>query len=145
MYDVSKKEHCRFKGDAWVDILVASQSRHASNQDAEHQHTSGSLQPCNVGYQDSKMASLKVVQVLAGIRGSSPALDGESVDIEPMNIPHHSKINSWGSPLEEQYATTIPESLDLIESVEVPGVELGLDICIKMNLYEAIYRSGNTY
>jgi hypothetical protein len=40
------------------------------------------------------MASLEVVQVLAGIRGPSPALDGESIDIEPMNIPQHFKIDS---------------------------------------------------
>jgi len=91
------------------------------------------------------MASLEVVQVLVGVRGPSPALDGESVNIKPMNVPHRSKIDSRGSPLEDQYATTIPGSLDLIEPVEVPGVELGPNICIKMNLYEAMCRSGDTY
>ena len=54
-----------------------------------------------------------------------PILGGESVDIEPMNVPHRSKIDSLpvGSSLEEQYATTIPGSLDLMEPEEVPGVE----------------------
>jgi hypothetical protein len=144
-YDVSKKEHCRSKDDAWVDILVASHSRHASNQDAELQCTSGSLRPRNIGHQDLKMASLKVIQVLVGVCGPSPALDGETVDIEPMNILHCSKIDSWGSPLKEQYATMIPGSLDLIEPVEVPEVELGLNICIKMNPYEAMYRFEDIY
>ncbi|KAI0271985.1 hypothetical protein BGY98DRAFT_1108804 [Russula aff. rugulosa BPL654] len=97
---MSKEERRRSKDDAWVDILVASHSRRAGNQDAEHRRAPG----------DPEMASLEVAQVLAGVRGPSPALDGESVDIEPMNVPHRSKIDSRG--------------LDLIEPVEVPGVEL---------------------
>jgi hypothetical protein len=48
------------------------------------------------------MASLEVAQVLAGVRGPSPLLGGESVEIEPMNIPHRSKIDSLGSPFEGQ-------------------------------------------
>ena len=121
---MSKEERRRSKDDAWVDILVASHSRRAGNQDAEHRRAPGGPRPRNVGRQDPEMASLEVAQVLAGVRGPSPALDGESVDIEPMNVPHRSKIDSRGSPLEEQYAPTIPGSLDLIEPVEVPGVEL---------------------
>lgn len=121
---LSKEERRRSKDDAWVDILVASHSRRAGNQDAEHRRPPGGSRPRNFNRQDPEMASLEVAQVLAGVRGPSPALDGESVDIEPMNVPHRSKIDSLGSPLEEQYASTIPESLDLIEPEEVPGVEL---------------------
>ena len=121
---LSKEERRRSKDDAWVDILVASHSRRAGNQDAEHRRPPAGPRPRNVGRQDPEMASLEVAQVLAGVRGPSPALDGESVDIEPMNVPHRSKIDSLGSPLEEQYAPTIPGSLDLIEPEEVPGIEL---------------------
>ena len=130
---LSKEERRRSKDDAWVDILVASHSRRAGNQDAEHRRPSAGPRPRNVGRQDPEMASLEVAQVLAGVRGPSPGLDGESVDIEPMNVPHRSKIDSLGSPLEEQYAPTIPGSLDypptipgsldLIEPQEVPGIE----------------------
>jgi hypothetical protein len=121
---LSKEERRRSKDDAWVDILVASHSRRAGNQDAEHRRPAGGPRLRNVNRQDPEMASLEVAQVLAGVRGPSPALDGESVDIEPMNVPHRSKIDSLGSPIEEQYAPTIPGSLDLIEPEEVPGVEL---------------------
>jgi hypothetical protein len=121
---MSKEERRRSKDDAWVDILVASHSRRAGNQDAEHRRPAGGPRPRNVGRQDPEIASLEVAQVLAGVRGPSPLLDGESVDIEPMNVPHRSKIDNLGSPLEEQYAPTIPESLELMEPEEVPGVEL---------------------
>jgi hypothetical protein len=121
---LSKEERRRSKDDAWVDILVATHARRAGNQDAEHRRPPGGPRPRNFSRQDPEMASLEVAQVLAGVRGPSPLLDGESVDIEPMNVPHRSKIDSLGSPLEEQYAPTIPESLDLMEPEEVPGVEL---------------------
>lgn len=121
---LSKEERRRSKDDAWVDILVASHARRAGTQDAEHRRPAGGPRPRNVGRQDPEMASLEVAQVLAGVRGPSPLLDAESVDIEPMNVPHRSKIDSLGSPLEEQYAPTIPGSLDLMEPEEVPGVEL---------------------
>ena len=120
---LSKEERRRSKDDAWVDILVASHSRRAGNQDAELRRPAGGPRSRNVSRQDPEMASLEVAQVLAGVRGPSPLLDGESVDIEPMNVPHRSKIDSLGSPLEEQYASTIPESLDLMEPEEVPGVD----------------------
>ena len=119
---LSKEERRRSKDDAWVDILVASHSRRAGNQDAEPRRPTGGPRPRNVGRQDPEMASLEVAQVLAGVRGPSPALDGESVDIEPMNVPHRSKIDSLGSPLEEQYAPTMPGSLDLMEPEEVPVI-----------------------
>jgi hypothetical protein len=117
---LSKEERRRSKDDAWVDILVASHSRRANNQDAEHRRAGGPRQR-NVNRQDPELASLEVAQVLAGVRGPSPPLDGESVDIEPMNVPHRSKIDNLGSPLEEQYPPTIPSSfnLDLMEPEEV--------------------------
>jgi hypothetical protein len=60
-----------------------------------------------------------VAQVLAGIRGPSPPFDGESVDIEPMNVPHRSRMDSTGTVLDEIYASTIPGSVDLAEPEEV--------------------------
>jgi len=109
---LSKDERRRSKDDAWVDILVASHSRRAGNQDAELRRPGGPRLR-NASRQDPELASLEVAQVLAGVRGPSPPFDGESVDIEPMNVPHRSKIDSLGSPLEELYAPTIPESVDL--------------------------------
>jgi len=61
-----------------------------------------------------------VAQVLAGNRGPSPPFDGESVDIEPMNVPHRSRMDSTGTALDEIYAPTIPGSVDLPEPEEVP-------------------------
>jgi hypothetical protein len=77
-----------------VDILVTSHLRHADNQDTEHRCTPSGLRSCNFGRQDSKMASLEVMQVLTGVRGPFSALDGESIDIESMNVPYCSKIDS---------------------------------------------------
>jgi hypothetical protein len=109
---LSKEERRRSKDDAWVDILVASHSRRAGNQDAELRRPGGPRSR-NASRPDPELASLEVAQVLAGVRGPSPPFDGESVDIEPMNVPHRSKIDSLGSPLEELYAPTIPGSVDL--------------------------------
>ena len=107
---LSKEERRRSKDDAWVDILVASHSRRAGNQDAEIRRAGGPRHR-NVSRPDPELASLEVAQVLAAVRGPSPPFDGESVDIEPMNVPHRSKIDSLGSPLEEMYAPTIPGSV----------------------------------
>jgi len=60
-----------------------------------------------------------VAQVLAGIRGPSHPFDGESVDIEPMNIPQRSRMDSTGTALDEIFAPTIPGSIDLEELGEV--------------------------
>jgi len=64
-----------------------------------------------------------VAQVLAGIRGPSPPFGGESVDIEPMNVPHRSRMDSTGTALHEIYAPTIPGSVDLAEPAEVQVLE----------------------
>ena len=111
---LSKEERRRSKDDAWVDILVASHSRRAGNQDAEIRRPGGP-RARNASRPDPELASLEVAQVLAGVRGPSPLFDGESVDIEPMNVPHRSKIDSLGSPMEDMYAPTIPGSVDLPE------------------------------
>ena len=94
---MSKEERRQSKDDAWMNILVASHSRRAGNQDTEHRRPGGGPRPRNVGRQDPEIASLEVAQVLAGVCGLTPLLDGESVDIELMNVPHHSKIDSLGS------------------------------------------------
>ena len=111
---MTKEARRRSKDDAWVDILVASHSRRAANQDAEIRRPGGP-RPRNVSRQDPEVASQEVAEVLAAIRGSSPGppFDGESVDIEPMNVPHRSMLDSRGSPIEEIYAPTIPGSMDL--------------------------------
>jgi hypothetical protein len=96
---MTKEERRRSKGDAWVDILVASHSRHAGNQDAEL-HRPGGPRPRNASRPDPKAARAEVAQVLAAIRAPSSQFDGDSVDIEPMNVPHCSKIDSSGSHLD---------------------------------------------
>ena len=59
------------------------------------------------------------MQVLAAIRAPSSQFDGDSVNIEPMNAPHRSKIDRSGSHLDETYAPTIPSILDSAEPEEV--------------------------
>ena len=59
-----------------------------------------------------------MAQVLAGVRGHSPPFDGDSeADIEPMNVPHHSKMdNHFASPmLDDIYDPAIPESEGQVE------------------------------
>ena len=98
---MTKEERRRSKDDAWVDILVASHSRRAGNQDAEVRRPGGP-QPRNASRQDPEVASQEVAQVLAGIRGPSPPFDGDSVDIEPMNVPHRSRMDSTGTDVRER-------------------------------------------
>ena len=113
----SKHERRRSKDDAWVDILVASHSRRVSNQDADIRRAGGS-RPRNVSRPDPEIASLEVAQALAGVRGHSPPFHGDSeADIEPMNVPHRSKMDShFASPmLDDIYEPTIPDSEGQIE------------------------------
>ena len=119
---MTKEEKRRSKDDAWVDILVASHSRRAGNQDAELRRPGGP-RPRNASRPDPEVASQEVAQVLAGVRGPSPTFDGESVDIEPMNVPHRSRIDSSGSAMDEIYVPTIPSSLDVAEAGEIQEAE----------------------
>jgi hypothetical protein len=118
---LTKEERRRSKDDAWVDILVASHSRRAGNQDAELRRPGGP-RPRNASRQDPEVASQEVAQVLAGIRGPSPSFD-ESVDIEPMNVPHRSRMDNSGAHMDEIYAPTIPGSVDLAEPEDAPDPE----------------------
>ncbi|KAN0128116.1 hypothetical protein V8E53_014097 [Lactarius tabidus] len=132
----SKHERRRSKDDAWVDILVASHSRRATNQDADIRRPRNVSRPGMVG---PEMASLEVAQVLAGVvRGPpSPMFDGgdsSEADIEPMQVPHRSKMNHRGTtPLVDDtytYEPTIPESEGqpeaLYEEEEEPEEEVVL-------------------
>ncbi|KAF8258940.1 hypothetical protein EI94DRAFT_1066976 [Lactarius quietus] len=64
----SKHERRRSKDDAWVDILVASHSRRAANQDAEIRVARSR----NVSRPDPEVASQEVAQVLAGVCPTDP-------------------------------------------------------------------------
>jgi len=81
---MAKEERRRSKDDAWVDILVVSHSRHTGNQDAGVRHPGGPRSR-NASRQDPEVVSQEVAQVFAGIRGTSPPFDGDSVDIVPMS------------------------------------------------------------
>src|SRR5260221_10926243 len=119
---VTKEERRRSKDDAWVDILVGSHSCRAGNQDTEVRCTGGP-RPRNASRQDPEIASQEVAQVLAGIHGPSPPFDGDSVDIEPMNVPHRPRMDSTGTALDGIYAPTIPGSVDLAAPEEVQDPE----------------------
>ena len=119
---MTKEERRWSKDDAWVDILVASHSRRAGNQDAELRRPGGP-RPRNASRQDPEVASQEVAQVLAGIRGPSPPFDGESADIEPMNVPHRSRMDSIGTVLDDICTPTIPDSVDMVEPEEVQVTE----------------------
>ena len=67
---MTKEERRRSKDDAWVDILVASHSRRAGNQDAEV-HRPGGPRPRDASRPDPKAARAEVAQVLAGIHAPS--------------------------------------------------------------------------
>ncbi|KAH9035224.1 hypothetical protein EDB85DRAFT_2215591 [Lactarius pseudohatsudake] len=120
MRKLSKHERRRSKDDAWVDILVASHERRATNQDAEIRRPGGPRSRNVVVRPDPEVASQEVAQVLAGVRGPSPPFEGDSeADIEPMNVPHRSKMNNRGTtPLDDSYEPTIPESEGQTEADE---------------------------
>ncbi|KAH8995933.1 hypothetical protein EDB92DRAFT_1942827 [Lactarius akahatsu] len=120
MRKLSKHERRRSKDDAWVDILVASHDRRATNQDAEIRRPGGPRSRNVVVRPDPEVASQEVAQVLAGVRGPSPPFEGDSeADIEPMQVPHRSKMNNRGTtPLDDSYEPTIPESEGQTEADE---------------------------
>jgi hypothetical protein len=115
---LTKKEHHHSKDGAWVDILVASHSQHAGNQDAELRRPGGPRSR-NTGCPDPEVASQEVAKVMVGVHDPSP-FDVKSVDIELINVPHCSKINGSGTPLDEIYAPTIPGSMDVSVQDEKP-------------------------
>jgi hypothetical protein len=114
-WKMTKEEHRQSKDDAWVDLLAPSHSWWAGNQDAELRRPGGPRPPRNASRPDPEVARAEVAQVLAAIRAPSSQFDGDSVDIEPMNVPHRSKIDHSGSHLDEIYAPTIPSILDSAE------------------------------
>ena len=59
----TKEERRRSKDDAWVDILVASHSHRAGNQDAEHRRPRGP-RPRHASRGDPEVTSQQVAQVL---------------------------------------------------------------------------------
>ena len=61
--------------------------------------------------------------MLVVISAPSSQFDRDSVDIEPMNVPHCSKINGSRSHLDEIYASRIPSILDSAELEEVEEQE----------------------
>jgi len=65
---MTKEERRRSNDDVWADILVASHSCRAGNQDAEHRRPGGP-RPRNASCQVPEVTSREVAQVLAGIRG----------------------------------------------------------------------------
>ena len=64
-----------------------------------------------------------MAQVLAGIHDPSPPFDGKSVNMEPMNVLHHLRMDSAGTALDEIYMPMIPGSVDLTELEEVQVLE----------------------
>ncbi|KAI0249408.1 hypothetical protein BJV78DRAFT_1228260 [Lactifluus subvellereus] len=131
---ITKHERRASKDDAWVDILVANHARRAVNQDVDMRRPGGP-RGRNVARPDPEVASQEVAQVLAAIRGPSPLgpfdmFDGGSeADIEPMNVPHRSMINSHGGSLiEEIYAHTIPESEGTAEPEPQPQPEPEVEV-----------------
>jgi hypothetical protein len=64
-------------------------------------------QPRSTSRQGPGVASQEVAQVLAEICGLSPPFDGDSVDIELVNVPHRSRMDSTGKALDGTYAPTI--------------------------------------
>ena len=116
----SKHQRRRSRDDAWVNILVACRSRRVSNQDADICRFGGA-RPRSVSRPDPEIASLDVAQVLAGNRRLSPLPDGDSeADIEPMDVPHRSKMSNHETTpiLDDIYEHTIPESEGQIEEAD---------------------------
>ncbi|KAI0641710.1 hypothetical protein C8Q79DRAFT_1003572 [Trametes meyenii] len=79
--ELSKKKHNRrrSKDDAWVDILVATNSRRMGGQDAEMRNA------LKGGRSDPELASQEVSEVLAAVRGHFS--DDEDDGMEPVAGP----------------------------------------------------------
>ena len=78
---MTEEDQRRLKDDVWVDMLAASRSRGAGNQDAELRRPRGP-QLRSASRHGPEAASQEAPQVLARIRGPSPPFDRESVDVE---------------------------------------------------------------
>ncbi|TFK46303.1 hypothetical protein OE88DRAFT_1667926 [Heliocybe sulcata] len=75
----SKHQRRRSKDDAWVDILVASNSRKMSDQTAELR----APRALRAGRSDPELASQEVALALAGVMGRV-SLDDDEEDMEPV-------------------------------------------------------------
>lgn len=78
-----KHERRMSRDDAWVDILVASQTRRMGTQEVELRvGSNGRLR--KGGRSDPELASQEVAQVLAGVRARSPLSDDD--EIQPRQL-----------------------------------------------------------
>lgn len=78
-----KHERRMSRDDAWVDILVASQSRRLGTQEVDLRVGSNGLLRKG-GRSDPELASQEVAQVLAGVRARSPLSDDD--EIQPRQV-----------------------------------------------------------
>ncbi|OBZ73367.1 hypothetical protein A0H81_07158 [Grifola frondosa] len=97
---LSKHARRRSKDDAWVDILVANNSRRIGGQDAELRNG------LKGGRSDPELASQEVSEVLAAVREHfSPDDD----DIEPVHISGRHSTDTHGSTLEDSVLEHEPQ------------------------------------
>ncbi|TFY53287.1 hypothetical protein EVG20_g10185, partial [Dentipellis fragilis] len=106
----SRAQRRQSRDDAWVDILVASNSRRLGGQDAELRS------PLKGGISDPELASQEVAQALAAVRGH-PASDDED-DIEPMRVPSQRESHASETPDASILEETRTDAGDLDEDEE---------------------------
>ncbi|KAH9911357.1 uncharacterized protein BXZ73DRAFT_82833 [Epithele typhae] len=97
----NKRSRRRSKDDAWVDILVATNSRRIGGQDAEMRHAA-----LKGGRSDPELASQELSEVLAGVRGRRFS-DDEDEGMEPVADPHGDTDTLQDSMLEREDSDSV--------------------------------------
>lgn len=108
----SKHRKQRSRDDAWVDILVANNSRRLGAQDAELRNR------LKGGQSDPELASQEVSEVLAAVRAHSLSDDEDDGSIEPVPIPEDN----------ESQASHTTEGASETDRSTISGRERELDI-----------------
>ena len=99
----SKHNRRRSKDDAWVDILVATNSRRMAGQDAEMRNG------LKGGRSDPELASQEVSEVLAAVRGRFS--DDEDESMEPVAGPNTGDTSTLPDSVLDQDRQTEADSL----------------------------------
>lgn len=121
--ETAKQKRRESKDDAWVDILVGTQSRRMGGQDAELKRGDDRRKGIRARRSDPDLASLEVAQALAAVRDRSPSpptdddRDGHEHFMEPV-------LDFDVDEIETVPRTSGGRSVSVDESVVMDGTQL---------------------
>ncbi len=115
----SKRSRRHARDDAWVDILVASNSRRLGGQDAEMRDM------LKGGKSDPELASQELLEVLAAVRGQLPSDDEDDDGMEPVHTDADSEDrgDSYTEATSEGDRDTLPRPQSSVDFDDESGDE----------------------